>query len=651
MHDRGSNSRRNAAAHSLQIFQRAVAFHEQRRLWEAEQLFEIIVKEDDRHFGAIYRLGLIRLQQRKFADAARLFRRAIKIDRNSADAQFHLAVALTGLERIDEAIQRYERTLALRPSFPEAYNNLGHALQLLGRDQEAVAQYEKALAIIPNYAEARNNLGNALQKLGRFAEAIAQYEKALALRPSYAEASNNLGNALAAIERYEEAIVRYEKTLAIRPRYAEAHYSWAGALAALGRPREALKQYEKAISTKPDYADAHLGLANALVAVGRHEDAIAQYQNALAIRPDHVETLAALAHAWMRMGEDSKAAKLYEDLIKRRACSVTVLLALALRSPALRIDIDLLSELYRISTHGERSTPQFENFAGFVRAAALDRAGRHAEAWRHLQAVNQASFAAGREELHTETERQRASLDRLTHSPVPTVDAPRQDKAIVSLFILGPSRSGKTTLEKLVGALPLVKRGYENFVVEDAVHRTLREAGLAAGISLETLPSTLRARCREIYLEEVVRRAGPNQVFTGTHPGRVYDADLIAAIFPNVRFVGVKRNVEDNVLRMYQRRYHRGYVHSYDVKAAYDHVAWYNEMLDLLADKFPRLVRVIGYEEMVAEPAGVLRVAAQLCGLAAADTPLPSIEDDRGCAAPYRQLIAAEAGTGGSGSD
>src|SRR4029077_17329400 len=83
----------------LQSFQRATAFHAQGRLREAEQLYEAVLEADDRHFDAIYRLGLIRLQQGRFADAGSLFRRALKLDKDSADAQFHLGVALTGAGR------------------------------------------------------------------------------------------------------------------------------------------------------------------------------------------------------------------------------------------------------------------------------------------------------------------------------------------------------------------------------------------------------------------------------------------------------------------------------------------------------------------------------------------------------------------------
>ena len=65
-------------------------------------------------------------------------------------------------------------------------------------------------------------------------------------------------------------------------------------------------------------------------------------------------------------------------------------------------------------------------------------------------------------------------------------------------------------------------------------------------------------------------------------------------------------------------------------------------MIDLLAKKLPDIVSVIDYEDMVANPAAALRVAADLCGLPRADGPLPKVADDRGCSEPYRDFIRAE---------
>ena len=129
------------------------------------------------------------------------------------------------------------------------------------------------------------------------------------------------------------------------------------------------------------------------------------------------------------------------------------------------------------------------------------------------------------------------------------------DKQPISLFVLGPSRSGKTTMEQLIATLDGVKRGYENPSVDIAIKRTFQTAGLPTRDLFEILPPQLYPLCREIYLEELSRRAESARVFTNTHPSRIADAAWAATVFPNVRFIFVKRDVDDITLRMYLRHY------------------------------------------------------------------------------------------------
>lgn len=304
-----------AASGLLQAFQQAALLHAQGRLWEAEQLYNAVLKADRRHFDTLCRLGVIRLQQSRFDDAAGLFHRAIKVDKTSAEAHQYLAFALSGLERFEDAVRHYQNALAIRPNFAEAHNNLGHALQRLGRFDEAIAQYEAALAVSPHYAEARNNLGNALHLLERHEEAIAQYESALAIRPDYAEALWNAGNALRTLGRFEQAIVQYEKALAIRPNYPEAHNAIGNVLRLLARSEEATSQYQKALATRPDYVDAHVNLGDALAVLGRRDEAVAQYERALAVQPQHADALSKRGEALGALNRHNEALASFEKAL------------------------------------------------------------------------------------------------------------------------------------------------------------------------------------------------------------------------------------------------------------------------------------------------------------------------------------------------
>jgi hypothetical protein len=186
-----------------------------------------------------------------------------------------------------------------------------------------------------------------------------------------------------------------------------------------------------------------------------------------------------------------------------------------------------------------------------------------------------------------------------------------------------------------------VKRGYENPSVENAVRRAFQTSGLLTSGMFEVLPPAFDAVCSEIYLEELGRRAASAKVFTNTHPGRIHDVARVAAAFPGVRFVFVKRDVDDNMFRIYMRKYQSGNAYAYDLTTIRDHILWYHRMIDLFAEKLPEISRVVRYEDMVTDPTAALRVAADLCGLPMTGSPLPEIGDDRGCAEPYKAFMAA----------
>jgi hypothetical protein len=94
------------------------------------------------------------------------------------------------------------------------------------------------------------------------------------------------------------------------------------------------------------------------------------------------------------------------------------------------------------------------------------------------------------------------------------------------------------------------------------------------------------------------------------------------------------------MLRIFMRKYAGGNAHAYNLESIREHVTWYHQMMDLLAEKLPNAVRIIHYEDMVADPAGALQVAAELCSLALPEGQLPPIGNDSGCAAPYLDFMA-----------
>jgi len=405
----------------------------------------------------------------------------------------------------------------------------------------------------------------------------------------------------------------------------------------LGASEMAAQTLDRALVSRPRDASIFSSLGEIHREEREYELAEQAYRQALALDPNMETPAVGLALCLSSLGRSAEAADVLGQAYTRGIRSLRLLHVMT-TLPSGTVPIDILGALDQLAARQNITDAAMKNAFLFAKAAALDAAGRHAEAWETLVAANRPLAAEYQAELKANIARRENSLARLRAiSRAPQLSMNRE--LPVSLFILGPSRSGKTTLERLVSSLDQAKAGYEIPIVETALRRTFQAAAIPTSSRLEDLPAPLLSLFRDMYLEDLAKRAGPARVFTNTLPGHVHNAVLLASVIPNVRFLLVKRSLEDVTWRIYLTKYLYGNSYAYDLKAIGDHLDWYNAMIDLTAEKLPEIAQVVSYEEMVDDPATILRDAARLCGLSINDRPVPSLPSDRGCSTPYRQFM------------
>jgi Tfp pilus assembly protein PilF len=416
----------------------------------------------------------------------------------------------------------------------------------------------------------------------------------------------------------------------------------SGVYLRLGAVEMAKQTIEQALLIEPKQGGALLLQGDIFREDREYGSAREAYRQALAIDPNLVAAAIGLGWCLADLGEYRQAAEAFESLIQRGIPLVEPLRALA-SFPAAAVRIDLLRQLDKVHRQRDESPAQFERAISFVRATGLHRAGRYVQAWEQAVQVNRSVFVAMRADLKRLDDRRRASLATLQQHRRRSEPSGRGDDGRpISLLILGPSRAGKTTMETLVSRLPGVKRGYENLIVENSVRRTFQVSALPPDSAFGGLPAPAYPLCRALYREELVRRLAGETVLTNTNSSCLFEAAHTASVLENVRFIFMKRNMQDNLLQVFMREYRGGNLYGYDLKAAREHILWHHQMADLMAEKFPDIVRVIHYEDMIADPTACLRTAAELCGLSVPNRLLPVVAGDPDCSAPYRRLIMKE---------
>jgi tetratricopeptide (TPR) repeat protein len=598
----------------MQAFQRAAVLQGQGRLWEAEQLYEIVLKEDHRHFDAICRLGLIRLQQNRFADAEVLFRRAVKIDKKSADALHYLAIALTGVGCHDEAIEHYRKAISLKPNSAEVHNNLGYALHLLDRHEEAAKHYQKALAINADYPEARTNFGNALQSLKRHEEAIEQHRLALALRPNYPEAHNNLASALAALDRHEEAIAQCEKALSLVPHHGEAHINLANSLGALDRTEAEIAQYEKLLAIDPSNIEAHMRLGQALFWFRRPKDALAHFEKVLASKPDNVEALNSAGIALRALGRLDEAIVAYEKVIASAPRNGGAYFNLAFSRRFTETDpyFATMKELAR-----SMAPDSVEDQIGihFALGKAFSDLGDHQQSFRHFLQGN----SLNRQQIDYKEAKTLNVFETIRATFNAELIRDKQglgDPSTLPVFIIGMPRSGTSLVEQILASHPKVFGAGE---LREFSKFTANITGRNFDEFPEGIATMSGAHLRELgakYVHSLRSLAPVAERVTDKMPMNFFYAGLIRLALPNARIIHTRRDPRDVALSCFSIKFTRGNYHAYDLAELGRYIRAYQTLMEHWRKVLPAGAMLeVDYEQIVGDLEGHARRIISYCGL------------------------------------
>jgi tetratricopeptide (TPR) repeat protein len=623
-----SSSRYRDIAGPRQAFREAVAFHDRGRLREAEQRYEMVLQADGRHFDALYRLGLIRLQQGRFDAAAALFRRAVKVERRSADAQLHLGVALTGLKHTDEAIRHYEKALALKPHFPEAHNNFGYTLQALGRIEEAIAQYEKALAINPGYAEASNNLGTALAALGRHEEAIPRYEAALAVKPDHADAHKSLANSLGALERYTQAAEHYRKAIALRPDDAEAGTALGNTLHRLDRFDEAIAQYEKVLAASPNFSEALNSLGNTLHMLDRSKEGIAYFERALAVDASDIRANSYLGGALVALGRINEAVGYLEKAValapRKAGCYWN--LASCKRFTA---DDRHFIAMQELVTDVEALTVAEQADLHFALGKVLADVGDQQRSFDHVLAGN----ALKRQQIKYDEANVLRRMERIQSAFTAELIRDKRgcgDPSTVPVFIVGMPRSGTTLIEQILASHPKVFGAGELRQIGDLAARLRGPGALVYPEAVAVLTDDELRRVGTDYVTAVRRMAPAAERITDKMPANFASAGLIHLALPNARIIHACRDPRDVAFSCFSLQFAVGQDFTYDLAELGRFCRGYARMMKhWRAVLPPGAMLEVQYEDLVADLEPHARRIVEYCGLEWDDACLAFYETER----------------------
>ncbi|MGG7645494.1 tetratricopeptide repeat protein [Rhodovulum sp. YNF3179] len=401
-----------------------------------------------------------------------------------------------------------------------------------------------------------------------------------------AEEYNQKGIEYKKIGKLPDAIKSYRRAIALNPKSSAARFNLAISLNALGKLDAAISSYKAAIKLNPSNAAAHSNIGNVFHAQGKIDDAISSYRRAYKIDSSNASYLNNLGNSLVLQGNLDEAILIYYKIIHvdgidypRTEKFNAVRSILKMPYGALRKEIifEIDSFLKSFSWH---DIPESQRL--FSLANLRVHKGEFESASKLFIAANEARLKDIPRVYFAQQEKKwKSSYFRALNQTVRSGDF--DVKAPKFLIILGPSRSGKTTIERLISTSKFVLPRYEavNFQVLRSVQKQLDKGR-------EIPDAQKNSLAKDLFYLRGVRHLDEKYLVTSTNPHLIHYISALGAILGHLKIILVERDVTELSVDMYTSEYSKGNRYSYSFKEIKKYIKNYEAVAHVISRNMPK---------------------------------------------------------------
>lgn len=160
-------------------YEQAFDRHARGQLYNAEQGYREVLRENPYHAGAHSNLGVVCFQQHRFDEAVIHYQDALCLDPEAALVHSNMSAALVAMNRPHDALPFSAASVTLDPASIPALSNLADVLLRLNRHADVIEVLGHLLTLDPTFPKALTNLGIAHASLNNVAQARSLFEQAL----------------------------------------------------------------------------------------------------------------------------------------------------------------------------------------------------------------------------------------------------------------------------------------------------------------------------------------------------------------------------------------------------------------------------------------------------------------------------------------
>jgi len=501
--------------------------------------------------------------------------------------------AQSGADFVEEFEQRLLELRVARELAAELAKAIGMRLALHSREARAASRLDLGAELL--FAEGESCLDS-----GDYARAIGIYEDLSNFSPHRAKALLGLGLALRNLGRYTEAETQWRSALKLAPDDAVIHNHLGQLLHLQGRTPEAQQSLRRALALAPDYIDATINLATSLVYTKQLRTAEELFSRVLRLAADYPEALIGLASIAEREGRFVDAEVLLRRVLETRSDTPLIWTSLISLRKMTAADRPWLEGAERQAA--QRLPSMYEAMLRFAIGKFHDDVGDYPAAFENFRRANEL-FKALAPPYNPDGHRR--FVDDLVRVYTPSSITPTPPGASPSrtpVLIVGMMRSGTTLAEQILASHPAIKGAGELAFWSQTVRE--HEAELRAAPPDENL----RKQVADAYLRTLATYSTDARYVIDKAPVNADYLGIIHSVFPNARFIYLRRNPIDVCLSCYFQRFPPSLNFTMDLS---DLARYYREHHRLMTHW--RTVLPTGtlldlpYEALVADPEGWTR--------------------------------------------
>lgn len=444
--------------------------------------------------------------------------------------------------------------------------------------------------------------GIEAQKQGRLAEAETLYNKALKTEPALAEAWSKLGVLRIMQGKRPEAQEFFKRAIAADENFLPAYNNLGLLHTELGNPREAEKICRRGMDIDASYLPLYMSLSVALRMQAKLSQAEEVYREAVLLAPGDGGLWASLGATLAEQGRQEEAAEVLQKAVTLDPANaeahrmLTLCRSYKTGDPHIAAMEKLLSQ---VPDDGRKSSLHF------ALAKALEDTGDIEKAFIHYRAANSLMRKFINYDPQMTRDRFAAIRDYFTKEKIAELSsAGSRDETPV--FILGMPRSGTTLTEQMLANHPDVFSAGELGDMAQMVRDIKSYANLTpARIRVMAQKYLLHLREYDMFAPRIIDKMPNNFEYAG----------LIHAMFPKARIIHCRRTPQATCLSIYRTRFAGNLPFSCDLAEIVSCYKEYETLMTHWRRVMPGVIHEVVYEDLVQNPAGVMKKLVDYCGL------------------------------------